>query len=76
MQKHAGASGTRAGEMRSKGIPFLWGPTVGAGPTGGRQGGICREGCSAEQRWDMLEGNLLKAERFALQRFLQRGVRL
>lgn len=32
MQKHAGALGTLAGERRSKRIPFLWEPTVGAGP--------------------------------------------
>lgn len=36
--------------MRNKGVPFLGDPGVGAGPAAGRQGGICREGCSAEQR--------------------------
>lgn len=50
MQKHAGALGTWAGEMRSKEVPLLWGPAMGAGPTAGRQGGVCCEGCSAEQR--------------------------
>lgn len=32
MQKHAGASGTLAGERRIKRILFLWDPTTGAGP--------------------------------------------
>lgn len=32
MQKHAGALETWAWERRSTRIPFLWDPTIGAGP--------------------------------------------
>lgn len=50
LKKHIGVSGTWAGEMRSKGIPCLWGPTE---LTGGRQGRVCCERHSAEQRLSM-----------------------
>lgn len=46
---------------------FCGAPLVSAGPTGGRQGGICHEGmlCRTEAG-DTLEGSLLKIKWFTL----------
>ena len=38
------------------GIPLLWGSAVGAGPTAGRRGGVCREGCSGTRSWGYVRG--------------------
>lgn len=65
MQKHAGALGTWAWERRSTRIPFLWDPTIAAGPVQD----LCRRHlprgllCRTEAR-DTLE-NLIKTQRFA-----------